>query len=361
MRALLLSLSLLACLPSCEVCECDDVVLVDVTDGVHGSAVSHVVVPSDRPTSLVVALRAGSDLSATIRALTFVSEPKGALELTPTALLSGTTTIMAGEPLRLQVARSPSHSAGVPAHATLTLEVDRARSPIVVTFDLAGPAPRLAVESSTGEPCVDVGEIYETPVTLHNVGEAPLTVDRIEAESSPGFTLRVGSQAIDLGSFQSSLDTPLVIAAGASVDATLVYSAAEVRPARVSLRVRSDDPDDLAEGRERGFAVNVACFPDASTLDFGVVPLGGEKTATVQLSPRQSFFLLDQLAFSVPPGDALAFTIDPTLLAQLPLVARASVAVAVTFRPLHSGVSHAELELRSGEVSTMTGLSGSGE
>ncbi len=122
---------------------------------------------------------------------------------------------------------------------------------------------------------VTIGVASEQILAIHNVGGGTLTVDSVEMVDPAG--------PFSVQDFGGALGSEEV------VEVTVTFLPTELGPAEGLIRVASDDPDE-AEVEVPVFAVDVLEAPtpaiawSPSSLDWGLVPSGGEVTLSVTVS-----------------------------------------------------------------------------
>lgn len=136
---------------------------------------------------------------------------------------------------------------------------------------LAGDAPHIQVDPGELDfGALPLGEGESRPVTVTNIGDAPLDVRSLEVAGSGSFTL-FG----ELG--------PYVLPPGASEVVEVVYTATSPDAAG-TLYVHSDDPTDPDLPVPLvGTTVYGAIVEDPSPVDFGAVEVGGVVDTTLRL------------------------------------------------------------------------------
>ncbi|WP_224246417.1 choice-of-anchor D domain-containing protein [Hyalangium gracile] len=265
-----------------------------------------------------------------------------AYSVTPTSF-----SVPAGGSRQLTVAFSPT----VPGAATATLTLstnDVNRPTVTVAITGTGASPSASVSPSLlafGEQGVNT--TVTRTVTVTNTGTGNLLVNSIALGGSgataftvlpsSGFSLQGGQSRDLLVSFRPT-------AVGA-VTATLTLSTND--PARATLVVPIT-----------GAGVSPTISVGPAVLDFGTVPVNGNKTLTLTVSNIGTGTLTANLTKS--GSGAAAFTFSP---ASIDVPAGQSRSVTVVFSPVVQGLAQAQLALSSNDVSNPTvtiALSGSG-
>lgn len=247
-------------------------------------------------------------------------------------------SLEAQEELLIQVVFAPN-GAG-PHDGVLTVysndvdepQVDIALLTTITIPDIAlSPSPVLAFGT------VSTGTTSTLPVTISNVGSAPLEVS--------GATFGAGSSQ----SFSISTSFPLTIAAGGSFDLPVTFTPGTAGGHGGSLHIASNDPDEATKvlgltGTGDGSAIpDIAAAP--ASVAFGQVVRFTCSTVSVAISnPGSGTLTVTNVARA--PGTSTEYTATPTAFTVNP---GSTQSLAVTFCPTNVGFDNGSLEITSND------------
>lgn len=245
-------------------------------------------------------------------------------------------TVAAGSTLSLQVRCTASAIGSRTATLTLTSNASNAPS-LAVPLSATAEAPAANVAPLTlAFGAVALGSTSRQTVTISNTGNAPLQLSGLSFSG---------------GEFSTSVVTPTVVAAGATLPVPVDFAPPVVGARTAVLTVVSDDPfvpSRTVNLSGTGTAPQALLTP--AQFDFGAVVVGQQTMTSFSLSNPgtaplvvSSFSLggADSLSFVVT-GPATPFSVNPA----------ASQALTVAFVPLVAGPRAAQLVVATNDPAT---------
>ena len=164
---------------------------------------------------------------------------------------------------------------------------------------------------------VQVGKTDTRPLTLTNVGDAPLVVDRIDFAADAGFSLQVGTATHQPGT-AVTFSPPLELAPGISQQLTVGFAPVDDKQKKGSLLVQSNDTAWVGGAPVvLGANSKVPCIlvPQAPAIQFGAALVAADLSRDVTMTNCGTEVLtITSVAFK--PGGSSDFTLDWTAALQ---------------------------------------------
>lgn len=337
------------------------VILNDVPVSEDGSVTVFESYDGDQRSVASIALANVGAGTIRILGVAIASTPVGALRLEPqssSALpspISPAELTPASPQLRLSVVFDPP-ATGSDVRAAISLSFEDAESGATNTFTfhllLSAATPTIEIDPrSLDFGLVASGQAVERPISILNLGDAPLEVSGFSLAGHPGFALSVRGErwtSSDVTASGIQFLEPLVVAPAHSESVTVYFEASGSEAARATLIFGSNDAD--AENAVIELMANQSEAPCISVssqdVTFPLTTMGLTNELSVVITACGD---LRVSSIALLPGTSMAFSVLAEGLGAFPisLAPSATLEVPIVFAPTSIGSHTGTLRIES--------------